>query len=769
MRRPWEAVMGAIPKGDRLCRETVRAAREFAALELWRDYADDEVFGVRVPGEPHPLYCAILGRAEAEVGLGIMRGETAARDVRNLLLETGHGDDPLDSAHQMSLTMGRLRDVPSQYRKFLTRAGIQARRDARVPVFITKEPGKPGRGINQTEALLFLYALRGIITACELDRPEPTIFGASDEIPVLAVSGDPLCPEVSTAQELIPPEVLDDLTDLSGLPRDLSFLPRLDATWQVGFQPISASVREDDRSTRALLVVDVESELVLFTEVLMGRDINGAVDAFYGVVEGRSPTDPLGLPERLVISNRPLFDALAPDLADAGVNCDYDPAPVLLDRTYASLEESIATRENVCADLEENIVPAPDDRLSWSVAEQGLVSRLVDRVIRHDLDTRRARVRFFGDEESAEAYLAPDHPLCAIESYYEWLFLDYRATTKSRTIAEKVLEKDSLPAAHRLLLEARMRARPGIYLVETVLEEDSVELVEVFTGERVAVADASLSRSGEPHPVVLARVFEAGAFQFITLLGPVLTPLEVDPALEYLHDLGLGSTPDDLARSSHLLGRLWTWIEERSESASPIGLTNTDGDQLEFQTACFEIEDEEAVLLEIETRDDIEEDEEDGSLVWLRREPNLGGGETVLGRLEFVADEVLLDVNSTNRLLEARSWLEKIPGVTYLRRTLRHLDDEPPMDDLLSRKLIDPPPPEAAEALREMFLSRHMAWLDEAIPMFGGMTPREMCQTEEGRARVAAYIRTMPDPGGPLGTDIAGVPREAMLKDLGLE
>jgi hypothetical protein len=50
--------------------------------------------------------------------------------------------------------------------------------------------------------------------------------------------------------------------------------------------------------------------------------------------------------------------------------------------------------------------------------------------------------------------------------------------------------------------------------------------------------------------------------------------------------------------------------------------------------------------------------------------------------------------------------------------------------------------------------------------MLNGKTPREACRTPSGREQVAILIRTMPDPMGPVPVR---VPRQAMLRELGLD
>ena len=55
-----------------------------------------------------------------------------------------------------------------------------------------------------------------------------------------------------------------------------------------------------------------------------------------------------------------------------------------------------------------------------------------------------------------------------------------------------------------------------------------------------------------------------------------------------------------------------------------------------------------------------------------------------------------------------------------------------------------------------------------SLPVLGGKTPRQACQTEPGRRKVATLIRTIPQPVGNTEVNIE-VPREEMLRLLGLE
>ena len=52
------------------------------------------------------------------------------------------------------------------------------------------------------------------------------------------------------------------------------------------------------------------------------------------------------------------------------------------------------------------------------------------------------------------------------------------------------------------------------------------------------------------------------------------------------------------------------------------------------------------------------------------------------------------------------------------------------------------------------------------LPALRGKTPRQTCRTKKGRQKVATMIRSMPKP---MSDDEVDVPREEMLRKLGLE
>jgi len=358
-----------------------------------------------------------------------------------------------------------------------------------------------------------------------------------------------------------------------------------------------------------------------------------------------------------------------------------------------------------------------------------------------------------------------------VPAYAAWVILDYRSTRKSKTPAEQMLA-EGLPEAETLLLKARIKAHPTLYRVAAHdPKAGTVRLEDVLLGGEVTVCDQLLSENVEDGIFIAARAYPAGRFHFLEVVGPPLGEGMGQEAAEFLEDCGLEFTRDGLRRDAHLFGRLWDWSDEWEANRQPPHLCNTDGDDLLWHTASFHVSNPEAVRRALFSRRDIEYDEENEQFAWIggtARGRRMLGGLVTLGRIEFVGDELVLSVNSARRFKRARKWLEKIPGVVFRDVTTRRFDEpdeERPMDERIAKPEPVKMTPELTAAAQAMITKHYMQWLDEPLPILGGRTPRQACATPAGRQQVAILIRTTPDPMGPQPVH---VPREAMLRELGL-
>ncbi|MFW6161695.1 MAG: MbcA/ParS/Xre antitoxin family protein [Planctomycetota bacterium] len=755
---------------SRLYRETLAAAQAFHARKLWREFEEDDCFAVVVPGEEHPLFAAVMGQAGEEFGLLMFRGPHACSCLMEVLYRDPEDQGAPDETALISFSMGRYGETPSFGRSFLAKARFAGRRDDIVPCFLVVDPGRQPRAPTRDEAETLLYALKGILKAWDAGILEPQPIWPDYEALTLILDGDPRDPDVS--KEVRPCGAAPLGTDSAGLHMavDLSDLPRLSSRWLIGFPKLPVTIEGDDRVVRGVLVVDEDSELIVTAEPVQGGT-GDAVSVVIGAFHGENAQSTRGVPEGVLVANRELFNALFPILNAAGVQCRYEPAIPLLDEISGGLMDRLGEPEGFAADPD--TVPAPNDLDGWKACDRRLYGRARACLVRQGNIPDRAVRRYFGDVELADDLLDDSDDLFPAICFYEWLWLDHKPADGSWAVAEKLLAED-LPRAQRLLLEARLKATPSIFRVQSIERGVSLDLVDVLFGGEVTLHDEALSQSAAVDLSFAARVFPAGDFHFIAPLGPPLSGFEVDEAIEWLEECGMELTPEGVKAKTHLFGRLWDWVEAGRAEQGPPHVTNMDGDELHFHTATYRVEDEAAARSAIAARDDIEWDEEDDRYVWERRqggEPGAVIGDSLtLGSLRFVGDELLVEVNSDERLEKARAWLDPIPGIRFQgvrSRTVEDLRREAFSDDEPVREEV-PMTPELAARLQEMMREHYMQWLDMPVPALGGKTPREMCSTEEGKQRVARMIRTIPRPMGPAGAAM-DVPRQEMLEALGLD
>jgi hypothetical protein len=331
---------------------------------------------------------------------------------------------------------------------------------------------------------------------------------------------------------------------------------------------------------------------------------------------------------------------------------------------------------------------------------------------------------------------------------------------------------EGLPEPELTLLRARIESHPSLYRVASHnAKAGAVVLEDVLLGGAVTVYDQLFSENIDEGVLIAARVYPAGRFHFFDMVGPPLGAMMGEEAAEFLHDCGLDFTKEGLRRNAHLFGRLLGWMERWEANWKPPRMCNMDGDELLWHTASFSVADPQKVRDALAGRTDIDYDETEDEYLWIRDAKNSSKvlGDTLhLGRIELVGDELVLTVNSAKRFATGRKWLAKLPGVAFRNVTTRRLN-EPAKDRPLDERISKPQPvemtPELTASLQEMMNKQYMGWLDTPLPVLRGKTPRQACQTPDGRRQVTMLIRTTPDPMGPVPVR---VPRQAMLHELGL-
>lgn len=440
-----------------------------------------------------------------------------------------------------------------------------------------------------------------------------------------------------------------------------------------------------------------------------------------------------------------------------------------------------------------NILPAPDDLAGWKAAEAVLNRRIGNRIRSANLVNSESLRQYFGCKD--EEYLLDEYDqMSVMHAFIEWLVNDYRpalrrtgkkkkrkgghksrrkAARLGKTLAERLLS-EGISAAETKLLEACSQAHPSIFRITRVDADVSLTVEDILLGGQRLVHDKLLSGCVEAGQHLTGRVFPAGEFHFFSPIGPPLSNLTALEAAEYLESVGVEFTYEGLHRQAEKFGWLWNWYDRKLDEGHMPHIRNTDGDELIWQTASFSVADEQATRAILAERDDIDYDEEYDEYHWLRHQTKGAGldrGTLHLGRMQFLMDELVVDVNSAERLDTVRRWLEEIDGVKYLAvesQTIGELQKDSPMDNRMGPTESVEITPELASSLQESFRQHYIDWLDHPLPILEGKTPRQACRTKAGQQKVAMLIRTIPQPMGNEGVEI-DIPRQEMFRSLGLE
>lgn len=758
-----------------IVRQAAAAAAEFNARRLWKRFTNSDCFAVTLNGG-EPLLGIVMGGGGEQYGLMLLRGRNAPAAFAALTHPAGVGDDLLDDLDMLSFSMEAFGAMTPDSQKFLRKAGLEPRHGEKRPEFMVKPARRVPRVPDEGDLRLFLTVLRGAVEADKRGLLEPARLDSAKGVCVLDISGDADRPRVSVSRRRLDAdrEVAEPAQIKAA---DLAGLPRLDAAWLVGMPTLPGRVKGDDHVMCVLLVMDEDSEMLLQSKLLAGGGLQEAADAVVRTIRQVAK----GLPHTILFTSRRLRDAMAPVLKQVHVKCQYMPFVPKLAHAAAEMFEFLEVeppprpqRPDTPRRPEPVGPPRDDDLAGWKEADRRLAVRFAEYLHEGPLLRSRGPAKQYFRQADPRPFLKKHETKSVANAYSSWGVLAYRPKKDAPTHAEAMLA-NGLPPAEAALLRARMDAPPTLYRVAAHdARAGTIDLEDVLLGGAVTIHDKLMSENIDDGVFLAARTFPAGRFRFIDFAGPPLTDVLGMEAVGFLRSCRLELTPEGLRRDAHVFGWLWTWMEEaKAALGRRPRLCNTDGEELLWHTASFAVADAGATRAALLRREDIRPDEEAGELVWGGRTKDSaslpGDGLVTLGRMEFVGDELVLTVNSAGRLARAREWLEAMPGVTFRGVTKRRWD-EPEKDRPLDERTAEPQPvemtPELAAHVQETMDRHYMRWLDQPLPVLAGRTPRQACRSEEGRRHVAALIRTIPAPAGPAPVR---VPRQAMLRELGLE
>jgi hypothetical protein len=305
-----------------------------------------------------------------------------------------------------------------------------------------------------------------------------------------------------------------------------------------------------------------------------------------------------------------------------------------------------------------------------------------------------------------------------------------------------------LPADERELVETWLDLPRSLFEVVGVMPGEGLELLDVRNGDRVAVRERAASRQLTTGTALFARVVPDGRGHQLSG-GVVPIPVQHRDAL-----LGfLGEAPSAAA--------MCAWV---AALEAPPTLRTTEGEPTVLCEATYRVADPEQAAQVLGERYDADDDgqgfvewAEEDDRRWLRGTITLDGDRLHVQtnaepRLERIMAVIEAEVAGAELLDELRR-----PAAELIAARGRDADDG---DADPTRPLSLDELPEDVRAAVESEIRRHEeAWVDESIPMFGGLTPRQALEDPTRRDQLLAFLDEVEVEAMPGGMDAARIRR----------
>lgn len=301
-----------------------------------------------------------------------------------------------------------------------------------------------------------------------------------------------------------------------------------------------------------------------------------------------------------------------------------------------------------------------------------------------------------------------------------------------------------LDPAQAATLESFRRSWPSLFEVKAIDRGVGLDLLDIFTGEVHSVSEVSLATQVSRGDILLAWLGRRDGEMQLTSAVCLLPPDFADQIVEEIIDKVAELRHDRPDTDAHQLVAELSWVTIARIKQLTAGrrpeLRTTDGDQMLWCEARFEVSDPVRVRDELARCPDIDHDDED--FVWLEPDGGAGFGEMprILGAIAIQDDELVLTTQSHPRLDRGRAMLEERLGslISHWSTTAEPIEDlldrpaadeEPPVDDLISDDV-------KRDTIGRMLRRHYTAWLDDTLPALDGRTPREAARDPESREQV---------------------------------
>lgn len=421
---------------------------------------------------------------------------------------------------------------------------------------------------------------------------------------------------------------------------------------------------------------------------------------------------------------------------------------------------TVSGRAESCAPL----APVIDFQFCrWKKIEELLLQKLMDfsREAVSEAAASHAMSQFWGEDGFISSEFDDE---ASFARFFDWFVFDYRRNTKSRRIIERFYYRlgHALSEEERSLLEGWLDARLGFYEVASVQPGEEVTLVDIFTGRSFRVPERSVSHNLHKYDLIFTRplkVFGIYSFSVAGLVIPRSWKQYIEAAVRYELARYRRWHPqagyEEFFRDrAYRINRFLVRVLREREAPS---IRTSSGEEFLLSRAWYKVSDGRKVVASLARIPDLKlerlERDDSGvpvSAVWTWFYPLTDGdlpyiGSLILGEVRMERGYLRLQCLSRERLCHGKQMLEVGAGQWLSHR----VDDfaRPSFRDLLQPSAFVPEkrrrclPPEMEEAMERFLINYYRRWIDEPVSALGGCSPREACQTEEGRLQVIELLK----------------------------
>ena len=369
-----------------------------------------------------------------------------------------------------------------------------------------------------------------------------------------------------------------------------------------------------------------------------------------------------------------------------------------------------------------------------------------------EADAEAAQEVFFGPTADVSGADASDVLDDSMPFFECWFLFDFPLQAGG-TAVELYLRREGarIRAGERRYLERARGATLRPYEVAAVRQGEGLDLVDLWTGNRMQVRERLGSEQIAAWDVIAARLMDGGDGVPViegpiylypqTLREPMLKELKLAHRRLKRTQPGLDDR-DFFRQMAHAFHALWL----AHVRVRPLPrLVTPEGDPIVLARVVFDVRDRAALRAALEAGRDLSR-QDDGSYVWLADKGEKSARN--LGVVVLQRNRLVFEVISRSRAERGRTMVEALAGVAVSYRATSFED----VDQAIARERERPPrrtpssevPPEVQAELIGQFLEQHYAgWLDTPLPALDGRTPREAAALKSARPKLISLLKHM--------------------------